>query len=312
MSMTCQGDNELDRDKSPGFTIFRGLAWGQRAKQKVGDMWQVDFFRRPLVDADGYPLWELLICDPAIALKFTIFCPQPQVKAAWVKAQILSLGLPLPEQIQVFRPQCLSLLETVCVELGIALQPTRRMPALKQWLRERAAEYIQMPGYTGAPYEPTQIEQPPPLPVPGNLWGEQWQFASLRAADLADFVIEQPLPLCSAPPELMPRQLELAPTLPIPGVVIYGGRRSLKLAQWLEQQTPANLQFILGQPSGLVLGSGLCDRWIVFTFNDPEVMRAAQEFEHRKSFSQGLHFLLVQPDDSGVTYSGLWLLSNSD
>ncbi|NEQ67039.1 MAG: DUF1092 family protein, partial [Symploca sp. SIO2D2] len=26
----------------------------------------------------------------------------------------------------------------------------------------------------------------------------------------------------------------------------------------------------------------------------------------------GLHFLLVQPDDSGMTYTGFWLLQNID
>ncbi|MGB3672674.1 MAG: Tab2/Atab2 family RNA-binding protein, partial [Phormidesmis sp.] len=25
--------------------------------------WQLDFYRRPLQDAEGNPLWELLICD---------------------------------------------------------------------------------------------------------------------------------------------------------------------------------------------------------------------------------------------------------
>jgi hypothetical protein len=35
---------------------------------------------------------------------------------------------------------------------------------------------------------------------------------------------------------------------------------------------------------------------------------AGRLFEQRKVASQGVHFLLVRPDDSGVTYTGLWLL----
>ncbi|MHC5721400.1 MAG: Tab2 family RNA-binding protein, partial [Nostoc sp.] len=38
------------------------------------------------------------------------------------------------------------------------------------------------------------------------------------------------------------------------------------------------------------------------------VTTAAQAFEQLKQQSRGLHFLLVQPDDSGMTYSGFWLL----
>jgi hypothetical protein len=53
------------------------------------------------------------------------------------------------------------------------------------------------------------------------------------------------------------------------------------------------------------------DRWILVTFEDAEVAQAAQVYEQRKQQSQGLHFLLVQPDDSGITYTGFWLLQYS-
>lgn len=68
------------------------------------------------------------------------------------------------------------------------------------------------------------------------------------------------------------------------------------------------LNYVAGTPGGLVLEAGLVDRWIVATFEDEEVVAAAQTYEQRKKLSKGLHFLLVQPDDSGMTYSGFWLL----
>ncbi|MEO1376977.1 MAG: Tab2 family RNA-binding protein, partial [Cyanobacteria bacterium J06635_10] len=66
--------------------------------------------------------------------------------------------------------------------------------------------------------------------------------------------------------------------------------------------------YIAGAPDGLVLEAGLVDRWIVATFEDEEVAEAAKVYQQRKQQSQGLHFLLVQPDDSGMTYTGFWLL----
>jgi hypothetical protein len=72
------------------------------------------------------------------------------------------------------------------------------------------------------------------------------------------------------------------------------------------------LNYISGAPDGLILEAGLVDRWIVATFEDPEVTTAAQAFEQRKKHCRGLHFLLVQPDDSGMTYSGFWLLQTED
>jgi hypothetical protein len=47
---------------------------------------------------------------------------------------------------------------------------------------------------------------------------------------------------------------------------------------------------------------------VVATFSDPQVGMEGQRFEQRKRLTQGLHFLLVRPDDSGMTYTGLWLL----
>ena len=113
------------------------------------------------------------------------------------------------------------------------------------------------------------------------------------------------------PESLLPLNLGIASTTPIPGVVIYGGRNSLQLARWLEQEKPVFLNYIpteVGQSGGLILETGLVDRWIVATFEDREVAQAAQNYEQRKQASQGLHFLLVQPDDSGMTYTGFWLL----
>ena len=63
-------------------------------------------------------------------------------------------------------------------------------------------------------------------------------------------------------------------------------------------------------PGGLVLDAGLADRWVMLTFNDSEVSQAAKLYEARKKLVHGLHFLLVTPDDSGITDSGIWLLQS--
>ena len=64
------------------------------------------------------------------------------------------------------------------------------------------------------------------------------------------------------------------------------------------------------QAGGLILESGLSDRWVLLTFKDQETAINGKTFETRKKNNQNLHFLLVQPDDSGMTYTGFWLLQN--
>ncbi|MEO0397677.1 MAG: Tab2 family RNA-binding protein, partial [Cyanobacteria bacterium P01_A01_bin.137] len=82
------------------------------------------------------------------------------------------------------------------------------------------------------------------------------------------------------------------------------------LAQWLDSVRPVFAQSLPGSPDGLILEAGLADRWVLATFDDADVRGAAQAFEQRKQVAKGLHFLLIRPDDSGMTYTGLWLLQD--
>ncbi|MBD2435734.1 Tab2/Atab2 family RNA-binding protein [Nostoc sp. FACHB-110] len=258
-------------------------------------IWQADFYRSSKQDDTKQVLWELLICDATRSFEYVATCPQSAANSSWVETQIQQLaGEALPDVIQVFRPQSLSLIEKAGQNLGIAVEATRRTLALKQWLQERQSAFT--------------LEQPAPLPLPENLWGEQWRFATLAAGDLEIEFSDRPIPILSLPESLKPLNLGLASTVPVPGVVIYGGRQSMRLARWLASTRPVALNYIAGAPDGLILEAGLVDRWVLATFEDTDVSTAAKVYEQRKQQSQGLHFLLIQPDDSGVTYTGLWLL----
>lgn len=271
-------------------------------------IWQADFYRRPLRDAAGQTLWELLVCNSTRTIEFVALCPQSQVNAHWLVEQLQLVADKMPDTIEVFRPQSLSLITAAGEQLGITVEATRRTDALKQWLQERSPLYRSMDNYTKEAYDLLAIEKPPPTPLPAKLWGEQWRFAALSAKDIEEAFQERPIPILHMPPALMPLQLGLASNIAVPGVIIYGGRQSMQLARWLQQANPVTLNYIAGAPDGLVLEAGLVDRWIVATFEDREVSAAAQNYEQRKQHSKGLHFLLVQPDNSDITFSGFWLL----
>lgn len=274
------------------------------------NVWQVDFYRRPLQDANGHTLWELLICDATRHFTYNGLCPQQSVNSNWLVSQLQNATntVGLPTLLQVFRPQSLGLLTTAAQQLNIPVEATRHTPALKQWLQERASQYHLQDNYTGEAYNPLALDKPPPTPLPENLWGEQWRFATLPAGNLEEAFAGRPIPCLHMPKFLLPLHLGLPSTLPVPGVVIDGGRQSMKLARWLQNVNPVALNYIAGAPDGLILEAGLAERWVVATFEDQEVTAAAQMYEQRKLTSQGLHFLLVQPDDSGMTYTGFWLL----
>ncbi|NES73463.1 MAG: DUF1092 family protein, partial [Okeania sp. SIO2D1] len=210
----------------------------------------------------------------------------------------------LPRKLQVFRPQCQSILTAAAGKLGLKVEATRRTEALKRELNQRASRYQ-------GDYHPTKLEQPPPQALPDYLWGEKWRFATFPAGDLVATFGDRPIPIQDLPASLFPINLGIASTIEVPGVVIYGGRHSLQLARWLQETKPVAINFIpteVGFSGGLVLEAGLIERWILVTFEDQEVATAGQTFEKRKQASQGLHFLVVQPDDSGMTTTGFWLL----
>lgn len=275
-------------------------------------VWQADFYRRPLKDEQGQVLWELLFCDATRSFRYDAFCPQSEANASWLVSQLRqAAGGNLPNLIQVFRPQSLSLIQVAAQQLGIQVEATRRTGALKEYLQEKAQQYPNLDNYTYTG-ELSSLDKPPPVPLPENLWGEQWRFATLPAVAVVEAFAERPIPILEMPEFLLPINLGLASTVPVPGVVIYGGRQSMRLARWLQEARPVSLNYIAGAPDGLVLEAGLVDRWIVATFEDKEVTAAAQAYQLRQQQSRGLHFLLVQPDESGMTYSGFWLLRGED
>jgi hypothetical protein len=152
----------------------------------------------------------------------------------------------------------------------------------------------------------------PPQPLPENLWGKQWRFASLSADAIATEMASRPIPILSIPDAHQPLSLGLASTIAIPGIVIDGEKQSRRLAQWIEQVQPQAVDVVTSELNGIILETPARDRWIIATFSDREVQEAAQRYLTRRSLAKGLHFLLVQPDDSGMTYSGFWLLKSAN
>lgn len=256
-------------------------------------IWQVDFYRYP--QGNGENLWELLICDDSGQFRYNATCPPHQANSTWITAQFQQACQQLvAEKIQIFRPQALSLITTAANNLNIAVEATRRTPQLKAWLDEKHYNYT--------------LEKAPPLPLPDNLLGETWRFAALPARDVITEFCDRPIPILHLPEYLDPLHLGLASNQPIPGIIVYGGRQSMPLARWIQTQNPVWINYIPGNPDGLILEAGLAERWVFSTFEDEEVKNAARIYQQRQIAAKGLHFLLIQPDDSGITYTAMWLL----
>lgn len=272
-------------------------------------IWQVDFYRCPLKGESNQRLWALVVCSSDGQFEKVAFCPQDRANSSWISDRLqqwANESTP-PTSLQVFRPQSLSAIQQAAARLGILVTPTRWTLALKQRLQMQAQLYPQLDGYIREPYDPLAIEPAPPEAIPEALQSETWQFAALSRSDLLALT-ERVIPVKDC--ALLASLLTAAPDALIPGAIFYGVHCSLAFAQWLQKAKPVALNFVSGDPHGLILEAGLSDRWVMATFDDEAVLEAATKFEQRKEASRGIHFLLVMPDDSGITTTGLWLLEN--
>ncbi len=270
-------------------------------------IWQSDLYHYPKTE----PQWQLVICNPDGKLISEIQCSASQVNAEWLtqKLQQAAQGK-LPDKIQIFRPQVMGLFELATQKLDIELETTRRTKALKEKIQDYFPSNLQI----GLSNNSLGLDKPPPQALPEDIWGENWNFVSIPAGDIINFISDRPIPIKTIPKSLYPINLGIASDTLIPGIVVYGGRKSLILASWLAEQKPVALNYIateIGKSGGLILEAGLIERWIFATFESEAVAKAARIYEQRKQDSKGLHFLLVQPDDSGMTHTGIWLLCNN-
>jgi RNA-binding protein Tab2/Atab2 len=258
-------------------------------------IWQVDFYKSSHSD-----LWQLLLCDPLGNLVYENLCPQSAANVDWLVTQLRSLGK-TPARLQIFRPQSAGLLTLAAEKLAWPVELTRHVRALKSLLQERGISLA--------------LDRPPPQALPDHLLGQEWRFARISAGDLSQFWSDRPLPIRSIPDAFHPLALGLASTTPIPGIVLDGGRKSMVLARWIEAHHPVSIAHLPAETDlsgGLILESGLVDRTILATYEDPEVRRAASDYEKRLQTSLGLHFFLIQPDNSGHTFTAFWLLRQEE
>lgn len=277
-------------------------------------IWQVDFDHIPSQPKQQKNNWELVICESKITSSdnlelpiHTAQCTLADANSNWLEKQLLLAAQgKLPTKIQLFRPEIEGLVTVAASNLSIEVEATRHTPTLKQALNQRHQ--------TNPHYNPFTLDKIPPQALPEAIWGDEWQIANIAAGQIVDLFSDRPIPILDLPQELFPINLGLASDIPIPGLVIFGGRQSMQLARWIDQNKPAYINYIAteaGKSGGFVLETGLVDRWVFNTFESVSAAEIATAYEQKKQASQGLHFLLIQPDESGMTTTAFWLLCHS-
>ena len=290
------------------------------AAVQSGPDWELDYYSRPILDAEGKKLWELLICaspdpqrtavdegdDPSF--RWMRICPAGNVNSVWLRQALEAAlqeageaGLAPPRRLRCWRGSMRTMVQRAAEGLGMELVPSRRCYSLVEWLQQREAEvYPQQPGYMAGPLAPPpQSIQPVAVPLPEAARGDRWSWATLSASALAEangweIGFAGLLPLPAVDPEAA-----------IPGIRLFSRQRSLAIAGWLAGLEPVRLEIVGDQ---LVLEAGMEDRWLLATLPAAEAEAAAQAFETAREQAAGLQFLAVQGAEDQPRFDGFWML----
>ncbi|MBW4673944.1 MAG: Tab2/Atab2 family RNA-binding protein [Desmonostoc geniculatum HA4340-LM1] len=281
----------------------------------MGSIWEIDFYSRPILDANQKKVWEVLVCESPLdtntkadsLFRYAQYCPSTQVNSGWLRTALqeaIDKAGKAPIKIRFFRRQMNNMITKACQDLGIPAQPSRRTLILNQWLEQRMQEvYPQESGYQGGTNPSVRLEKPLPQRLPDALEGQQWVFVSLAAEDLAE-MSEWEIGFGEAFP------LELAQVSPetrIPGVLIFSPR-ALPLAGWMSGLELAFLKVDTSEEAKLLLETGVTESWIVANIKKSQTLAEAKGFEEAKQKANGVHFLGVQSDPKAESFAGFWLL----
>jgi hypothetical protein len=280
----------------------------------MSNIWELDFYSRPLLDANNKKVWELLICDRDRQFEWVRECPSNEVNSEWLAKQLAACVATTgrtPIKIRFFRPSMTNIIIRGCTLAGITGQASRRVFTMSAWLAERMASiYPNRDGFQAVDPNPLPLKvlaAQEPKPVPDALMGDRWISVSLKARDFGDanewsMDFSELLDIGDLDPETI-----------IAGIIIISGRATA-LAAWMSGVDPVFIKFernLLGDRSQMQLEASADARWVLANLQSPKDQQAIAQgaaFEKDKIKAKGFHFLAVQTSPDVEHFAGFWML----
>ncbi|CAK9140392.1 unnamed protein product [Ilex paraguariensis] len=275
--------------------------------------WELDFCSRPILDIRGKKIWELVVCDNTLSLQYTKYFPNNVINSITLKDAILSicdeLGVPLPDKIRYFRSQMQTIISKSCRELGIKPIPSKRCLSLLLWLQERyETVYMRHPGFQKGSKPLLTLDNPFPMELPENLYGEKWAFVQLPFSAVQEEVSSLETRFAfGASLDLDLLGIEFDDKTLIPGLAV-ATSRAKPLAAWMNGLDVCSMEADIDRAC-LILSVGISTRYVYATYKKtPVTTSEAEAWEATKKACGGLHFLAIQGDLDSDDCVGFWLL----
>tara|TARA_Y100001968_G_scaffold280234_1_gene276610 strand:+ start:467 stop:1354 length:888 start_codon:yes stop_codon:yes gene_type:complete len=276
--------------------------------------WEIDFYSRPVMEENGKKRWELLITSTNKFKDYKTFkwekmCPASTVNSIWLKDALEEAindakdqGWEAPVIIRCWRSSMKTMIKRAADQIGIELISSRRTYSLLEWIIDRERNlYPRQKGYIGVnlapPSNPIANQA---IPLPEEVRGESWSFASLsldalREADEWEIEFSN----------LIPIKESINENILIPGIRLFSSKRSLALAAWLGGLEPSKL---LIEGTQIILEAGQSDRWLVTDVEEEAQNAIKNNFLNTKKNADGLQFISVQKSSEQNSLDGFWML----
>ncbi len=280
--------------------------------------WELDFYSRPIVDANGKKRWELLITTTqdlsgSEPFRWEKNCPAGEVNSIWLANSLeeaileaKNQGWDTPSKLRCWRTSMKTMVNKAASKVGIEVVPSRRTYSLLDWLSFREKEvYPNEPGFLAGPLAPISspiLNQPEPLPEAAR--GDACCFSLLTVRELRE-AKDWPIEFNS----LLPISKEIDQDILIPGLRLFSKRRALALSGWLGGLEPVKLSI---EGNQLLLEAGQEDRWLVTDLSSETALEAKQTIKTSKEKADGFQFIAVQKTPSDEFFAGFWMMRDLD
>ncbi|CAN4123503.1 unnamed protein product [Withania somnifera] len=244
------------------------------------------------------PSAELVYLDPEI---------DPQNISEWELD--FALGRFLILEAKKYGNLLFTIITRACNELGIKPIPSKRCLSLFLWLEDRyETVYTRHPGFQKGAKPLLELDNPFPMELPKNLYGEKWAFVQLPLSAVREEVSNLETKLVfGASLDLDLLGIEIENKTLIPGLAV-ASSCAKPLAAWMNGLEVCSIEVVVAKAS-LILSVGISTRYAYSTYKkNPVFTSEAEAWEAAKRACGGLHFLAIQNDLNSDDCVGLWLL----
>ena len=270
------------------------------------EIWEIDFFSKPVLNENGKKVWELMIINNKGTFEHIESVPNNLINSKELRKRInfvINSAKVKPIAVKFFRAQMFNMINIALSEIELNVRPSKKTRLLFDKLKQRdETVYNKMNGFK--PFlreiDTVQILKKTSERMPDFLRGDSYIFATIDIASLQDVFTQKPKFL-----ELFQPDVSVKKISSIPGLIIISNRAK-SLSSWLNNIELSGVLCDI-EKKDLIIECGL-DTQYLFGKIKTEQYKESKLFEDNKKKSEGLHFIAVQSDSIEQKIIGFWLL----